>query len=157
MTAHGFKGQNQVLWSNATISIDWLLTYEIMQRPQLYLKRPGLDQASRIRSSNKVYRKPSIKHDPAIQWRGYSQLHCRADQPVAQSSLVAISWGHPVMGISLAWVVTVISWSALVVIVEVFGWRKQRQPWKFWKRPENLMVAPRTRAMMDSIADHLII
>ena len=38
--------------------------------------------------------------------RGYSQLHCRADQPVTRCSLVAISGGHPMMRVSPAWVVT---------------------------------------------------
>ena len=38
--------------------------------------------------------------------RGYLQLHCRADQPVAWCSLVAISGSHPMMRISPAWVVT---------------------------------------------------
>lgn len=28
VTAHGFKGHNQVLWSNVTVSTDWLLTYK---------------------------------------------------------------------------------------------------------------------------------
>ena len=38
--------------------------------------------------------------------RGYSQLHCRADQPVALCSLVAIIGGYPMMRVSPAWVVT---------------------------------------------------
>lgn len=42
VTAHGFQGQNQVLWSILTLSTDGLLTYEIMKRPQLFLERPGV-------------------------------------------------------------------------------------------------------------------
>ncbi len=39
--------------------------------------------------------------------RGYSQLHCRADQPVTRCRLVPISEGHPIMRVFPVWVITI--------------------------------------------------
>ena len=139
-------------------------------------------RASRMRSSNNFCMKTSIKHNPTIQWRryfqlhnrrwptsclainpwptsslmqprGYSQLHWRADQPVAQCE----EWGPSVDDVipslcllfwvvTPAWVVTVICWSALVGTTEMFGWREStttggQEIWAFSARRQRVETA----------------
>ena len=58
---------------------------------------------------------PSWPTKCSMQPRSYSQLRCRADQPIARCGLAGTSGGHPIMKLFPAWI---------VMITEIFGWRE---------------------------------